>query len=137
MPLYFVLIHVSWEAPIKRSAKKVKGNRLSIDGLWHNHNRWECHTIVFWGILWYNCDKQEYHNFALYKRLFIGDLWHEYDQYKCQSIAQSVKYFLIIIKHLYILSRRLCSPKDSQDDKIYPEHYLNNICKYIHHHIPS
>ena len=23
------------------------------------------------------------------------------------------------------------SPRDSQDDKIYPEHYLNNIYQYI------
>ena len=45
------------------------------------------HYIVFMDNLWYNCDKQEYHNFALYKRLFIGDLWHMYGQYECQGIV--------------------------------------------------
>ena len=48
-------------------ARKIKGINSFIDDLQHNDNKQECHTIVFIGNLWYNCDKQEYPNFAMYK----------------------------------------------------------------------
>ena len=74
---------------------KYKEINSFIDDLLHNHDKQECHTIVFLGNLWYNCDKQEYHTFALYmgSYLFIGSLWHKYNQYKGQSIAWRVRYF--------------------------------------------
>ena len=78
------------------------------------------------GNMWY-CDKQEYHNFTLYKRLFTGDLWHKYDQYKCHNIARRVNISNYNQKHSY-LPFLLDTLKMTN---LYPEHVLINIYQYI------
>ena len=49
--------------------------------------------IVLGGYVWYNCNMQEYHNFALYKMFFIGNPWQKHDQYECQNVARRVENF--------------------------------------------
>ena len=65
------------------------------------------------GNLWYNFDEQEYHNFALFKRLFIGNLWHKYDEYECHNVARRVRYFQLQLKGFI----HNISSRHSQGDK--------------------
>ena len=64
----------------------------------------------------------------------IGNLWHEHNQYKCQSMARRVGYFKLHKGFIHTICK-MCSSKDSQDEKIHPEHYASNIC--IHQQIPN
>ena len=82
-------------------------------------------NVILLSNLWYNCDKQEYHNFAPYKRLYIGSLWHKYSKYECQSIVRRKNFQL---KKAFICAS---SPSNSQDNKIISRAHLSNICKYI------
>ena len=65
-----------------------------------------------------------------------GNLWHKHNQCKCQSVArgQDVSTYNKII--ICTISENAFFQGFSRWQK-FPEHYLNNICKYIYHHIPN
>ena len=70
--------------------------------------------------------------------LFKWNLWHEHDQCNCQSIARKEKKNISnCINYSYLPSRRKHFSINSRDEKFYPEHYVNDIHKYICHHIPN